>query len=233
MTDSIRDHLRLAPDGKLEYLSLAGTRNLLHEWDHTVDLSGKLFRPAGWDECFPTIDPYGDSAVMGDLIGWLPDVIWQAHQVEQIWRGSCYEAQRRFSLVSASCLQMTFTVENYKPEPFEFLWASHTLFGVEHLITVDCDDFMLSEFASNGTVSKQFARNTGPLELVYADFRLRLSSDQPWWGIWLNRGGWSVNGSPPFCCLGLEATNTPAEVPTGQWLEKTFSGHVTLEVLSD
>ena len=61
-----------APDGKLEKLCLAGMPNLLFEWDHEVDLGGKFFRPAGWDECFPTIDPTADSPVMGDLIGLTP-----------------------------------------------------------------------------------------------------------------------------------------------------------------
>jgi L-alanine-DL-glutamate epimerase-like enolase superfamily enzyme len=55
--DTLAASLDFAPDGKLERLCLAGSPNLLHEWAWDVDLGGKTFRPAGWDECFPTIDP--------------------------------------------------------------------------------------------------------------------------------------------------------------------------------
>ena len=77
--------LAFSPDGKLEKLCFAEYPNLLHEWDQEIDLGGKYFRPAGWDECFPTIDAYGTCPVMGDLIGLAPEINWQATFVEQIW----------------------------------------------------------------------------------------------------------------------------------------------------
>ena len=119
--------LAFAPDGKLERLCLAGSPNLLFEWEHEIDLGGKLFRPAGWDECFPTIDATADSPVMGDLIGLASALQWRADGVEQRWFGPRFEASRHFSLPSPTCLDLSFQVTNSHDRPFEFLWASHAL----------------------------------------------------------------------------------------------------------
>ena len=63
--------------GKLEKLCWPGFPNLLHECQQEVDLGGRRFRPAGWDECFPTIEPYGGSPVMGELVGVAPSLVCQ------------------------------------------------------------------------------------------------------------------------------------------------------------
>ena len=233
--DRLDEILSFAPDGKLEKLCPAGLPNLLLEWDHEVDLGGKGFRPAGWDECFPTIDPTADSPVMGDLIGLAPSFHWQADSVEQIWRCPSYEAKRRFLLRSPTCLDISFRAINRRNRPLEFLWASHALFNAESLVTVRLPNgIIMDDFLRNGSERKEFIANTNPVELVYSNFRAVLTTDQPWWGIWLNLGGWPAHGPSPIC-LGLEATNTPAEQPDGEWLQPgaAFSGTVRLDIQFD
>ena len=233
--DSLDKILSFRPDGKLEKVCLAGFPNLLHEWNLAVDLGGKFFRPAGWDECFPTIEPYQGSPVMGELIGLSPEIYWQADSVEQLWHTTSSEARRRFSLETGSCLVMSFQVTNQLGAPLEFLWASHALFSVASLAQVRLSDgSILSEFDNDGSEAKFFCANTKPIELVTPRNRAILTTDQPWWGIWLNRGGWPVGSPHPMCCLGLEATNTPGEYPNGQWLDAgaVFSGKVRIEIVS-
>jgi hypothetical protein len=234
--DALAARLGFAPDGKLERLCLAGCPNLLHEWAWDVDLGGKSFRPAGWDECFPTIDPYADSPVMGELIGQPPEMIWRTESVEQIWRSTGFEARRRFTLTSASCLQMTFQVTNRQAAPREFLWASHALFGSKNLLAAQLPNGVsLIGFAPDGSERKLFVANAGPVELTYQTYRVLLTTDQPWWGVWINRGGWPAASPEPLCCLGVEATNTPGEQPDGQWLatDAPFCGKVKLEIDSE
>ena len=81
-------------------------------------------------------------------------------------------------------------------------------------------------------MSKTFLDNTEPVELSYRGFVVTLTTDQPYWGLWLNRGGWPANNAEPFGCLGVEATNAPGEQPAGRWLGRgeTFSGQVRLDV---
>jgi hypothetical protein len=227
--------LGFAADGKLEKLCMAGSPNLLNEWEQEIDLGGKSFRPAGWDECFPTIDPYQNSPVMGELIGLSPEIYWQENCVEQIWRSTRFEARRHFSLETSSCLEMSFQVTNLEGSALEFLWASHALFSLKNLTTVRLsNDVSISSFDVNGSENKWFIANTKPIELLYPNFRVSLISDQPWWGIWLNLGGWPEKSRNLLCCLGVEATNTPGEHPDGRWLHagEIFTGKVKIETHS-
>ena len=196
------DILKFAPDGKLEMLRLAGVPNLLVEWDREIDLGGKSFRPAGWDECFPTIDPIPESPVMGELVGIPPIVHWQATSVEQIWSNPRFKARRRFSMKSSACMVVSFQVTNRHNSPLEFLRASHALVGVDSLVKARLSNgFTLTDFERNGSESKQFIANTKEIELFYPDFLVRLTSDQSWWGIWLNRGGWPKQDTKSLICL--------------------------------
>lgn len=233
--NALQETLAFAPDGKLEKLCLAGMPNLLNEWPHEVDLGDKFFRPAGWDECFPTIDATADSPVMGELVGLAPVLCWQADGVDQRWRRPRFEATRHFSLRNPTCLDISFRATNCHDRSFEFLWASHALFSVTALVTVRLPNgIIMDDFQPDGSEHKEFIANSNPITLTYAGFRALLTSDQPWWGIWLNRGGWPEHGPAPVC-LGIEATNTPAEQPHGQWLQPggTFSGNVKVEIQSD
>lgn len=222
------------PDGKLEALHLAGYPNLLHEYPHAFDLGGKLFRPAGWDECFPTIDPIPGSDVMGDLVGLHPQLVQRAGVISQTWITARFEAQRTFEQPDEHSLRVRFRAANHSGQPLEFLWASHALFSTQSLFTCQADGGLrFDDFRPDGSVIKLFHPNHGPVELVYPDFRAILTTDQPWWGVWLNRGGWPED-SPhqPFCCLGVEATNAAAEQPAGAWLQPgaVFEGQVTLTI---
>lgn len=225
--------LGFASDGKLEKLCLAGCPNLLNEWEHEIDLGGKLFQPAGWDECFPTIDPYKENPVMGDLIGLAPEINWQKKYVEQTWNSPRFEARRRFRMESPFQLEMSFQVINRQNAPLEFLWASHTLFGVGNLQKLRlANGTEFTDFNNNGSELKFFMSYPGSVELFYPGFRVLMMTDQPWWGIWFNRGGWPEKSPQPLCCLGVEATNTPGEYPADHWINPNipFSGKVKLEL---
>jgi hypothetical protein len=231
--DALNNILEFSVDGKLEKLCLAGYPNLLHEWDQEVELGSKYFRPAGWDECFPTIDAYQTSPVMGELIGLRPEINCQATFVEQIWHTSRFEARRRFSIETSSCIEMSFHVTNTQHEPIEFLWASHALFSVNHLRKISmANGGEYVDFDVNQSEEKIFLPNLGAVEFVYPNFKTSLTSDQAWWGIWINRGGWPEDNPKPLCCVGVEATNTAGEYPNGQWLQAnaTFAGKVQLEI---
>jgi hypothetical protein len=230
---ALHEVLHFAAGGKLERICLAGAPNLLHEWPWDVQLDGTAFRPAGWDECFPTIEAYGDCPVMGELVAQAPALTWAGAGVEQVWQGRTYEARRRFALVAPRRLDMTFSVTNDAPRPMEFLWASHALFPLQGLQAAQCRRAeWLRDFAADRSERKLFVPGGHPVQLVYSRYRLMLTTDQPWWGIWINRGGWPADAPEPLCCVGIEATNTPAEQPKGQWLAggATFWGKVKLEL---
>jgi hypothetical protein len=228
--------LHFGPGGKLERIGLGGVANLLHECEWDIDLGGKVFRPAGWDECFPTIEPYGNYPVMGELVMHAPALMWEDKTVEQIWQADAYVARRRFEVVPPACVHMTFCVTNQASEPLEFLWASHALFGLKDLHAARWhSEGWQSDFEIDGSEEKLFVPGEHAVELVYPTYRLTLTTDQPWWGIWINRGGWPAHALAPLWCLGVEATNTPAEQPKGQLLTAgaTFRGEVKLEVHSE
>jgi hypothetical protein len=233
---ALHEVLHFAASGKLERICLAGVPNLLHEWPWDVLLDGVTFRPAGWDECFPTIEPYGEYPVMGALVGQAPALTSDAEGTEQIWHGRTFCARRRFTLEAPNCLAMTFCVTNHAPAALEFLWASHALFSLQGLRAAQWQEpEWQRDFSTNGSEQKQFVPGGHPVQLVYPGYRLTLTTDQPWWGIWVNRGGWPASAPEPLCCVGIEATNTPAEQPMAQWLASgaTFSGKVKLELHSE
>jgi hypothetical protein len=131
---------------------------------------------------------------------------------------------------------MTFAVTNSQSHALEFLWASHALFGLKDLQAAKWNpDGWLSDFAVNGSERKLFVAGTAPVKLIYPTYGVTLTTDQPWWGIWINRGGWPAGTPQPLWCLGIEATNTPGEYPAGHRLPPgaTFSGRVTVEIDSE
>jgi len=190
--------------------------------------NGRRYVVGGWDECFPTIEPHGISPVMGDLISLSPALRELPDRVEQTWNTPRYRAVRTFRAPRDRELELTFCVTNHGPSPLEFLWASHALFAVASLRQVALPDgTVLNEFGLTGTCRKFFIPATGPVILD----GVRLTTDQPFWGIWLNRGGWPADKPADFACLGVEATTTAAEVPDGRVLlsGEEFCGHVTLQ----
>lgn len=219
--------------GKLEKLSCAGGPNWLNAYEWAIDLGGKTFRPAGWDECFPTIDPYGQSPVMGELVCESPEMSFSSNEIHQTWVMPRFRATRTFSTDQAGRLVMTFTAKNCSDQPLEYLWASHALFSVDSIRKVLLPDGqLLTEFHPNGSEKKSFIAANRPIMVQYETEYLILETDQPWWGIWFDRGGWPAGAEKPVVCLGLEATSTPAEHPAGFWLAvgETFSGRVQLAI---
>ncbi|GEM_PF-1845737 len=225
--------LRFALDGKLEQLSWHNLPGFLYEADERFELApGTSFRVAGWDECFPTIDPYRQSPVMGELVGTAPQFSQRSGEICQKWQTRQCAVTRRFCGVpDTGELLLEFEAHNTSSVPCEFVWASHALFGTTGLQEVRVPDRgCLRGFGLNGTCTKQFVRTGDPIILVRDDLSIRLRTDQPWWGLWINRGGWPAARPAGFGCLGIEATNTASEVPAGGIVQpgSMFHGTVTI-----
>jgi hypothetical protein len=226
--------LQFEPSGKLAGISVDGVSPFLADNSCRHDFGdGRWFEPRGWDECFPTIEAHGPSPVMGDLV-WLPPRLRQSEtEVSQEWEAASYTATRRFRADGARQLVMEFSVRNRGTTPLPFLWASHALFTFQGLRRVEfADGGRLDDFSLDGSSSKTFRLNKGPARLVREDGEVVLESDQRWWGIWLNRGGWPAERPAGFGCLGLEAATTPAEHPDDGEIPRRgcFTGTVRMEV---
>ena len=222
--------LRFESTGKLAELVLPGGASILHTaGPHSFPAgNGREYVVGGWDECFPTIEPHGNSPVMGDLISLTPTLRELPDRVEQTWATPQYRATRTFRASHDRELELTFQVTNRGAVPLEFLWASHALFATARLRSVALPDgTRLDDFSFNGTCRKFFIPATGPVTLG----GVILITDQPFWGIWLNRGGWPDTNPARFGCLGIEATTTATEAPGGRMLLPggEFCGYVTLQ----
>jgi hypothetical protein len=226
--------LEFDPGGTLIRLSFRGGPSLLHWSDYDFDLGdGRIFHPRGWDECFPTIEAHGQSGVMGRLVGHGPDLRVTKEDVTQEWAFADLTARRAFSSPAEYTLLVRFEAKNTGALPLEYLWASHALFSVDGLLRVVlAHERVLDDFCPDGTCGKFFVSSSGPVILEREESVVRLSTDQPFWGIWLNRGGWPAGAPAGFCCIGIEATNSAAEIPTGLFLQanETFRGYVKLEI---
>jgi hypothetical protein len=225
--------LEFAPSGKLRTLVLPSGAAPLHREDRDFDVGGgRLFRPEGWDECFPTIEPWNGSPAMGELV-WAEPVVREARGgFEQAWTRPAFVAERSFRLRSARELELTFRVRNLSGRPLEFLWASHAVFSLTDLAEVELPDGrLLGDLSLDGSCSKFFVRSGPALRLRRTEGEVRLRTDQPWWGIWLNRGGWPAERPAGMGCIGIEATNCAADCPGGAVLEAgaPFRGTVIVE----
>jgi hypothetical protein len=209
--------LRLGADGKVESLVLEGRGELLAQTDYRFDLGdGRAFVPAGWDECFPTIEAAEESGAMGDLVGCAPQVFVGEGTATQMWVMERYVARREFRLKGDGTLEAEFSVENTGKAALRFLWASHALFAVEGLLEVELPDGkVLSDFTADGTCEKWFVKSGEAVVMRHEGFEIYLKTDQPYWGIWFNRGGWPAGRPAGLCSIGIEATNTNAERPRG------------------
>jgi hypothetical protein len=226
--------LRFEPIGKMRQLLLRDGTNLLFETDYVREMGeGMYFNPAGWDECFPSIEPFQDAPTMGDLIWQAPQVHHADGQFEQVWNLPGYTAQRVFQPRGDSGLEMIFRVKTgFRPLPF--LWASHALFSTDGLLSVLLPGGRrLDEFAPDGTCTKFFVRAGPPVVLERDGNRIHLETDQPFWGIWYNRGGWPIGAPGGFSCIGIEATSMSADAPTDAVLPAggSFEGRVILRVV--
>jgi hypothetical protein len=226
--------LGFEPGGTLIGLSCRGGPSLLHWSNYEFDLGdGRIFHPRGWDECFPTIEAYGQSGVMGGLVGRAPVLRVTKKSLSQEWALEGMTARRTFSSPDDKTLLVHFTAKNTGSLPLECLWASHALFSVRGLLQVRLAlNRVLDDFSLDHTCAKFFTTASGPVILEREEAVVTLSTDQPFWGIWLNRGGWPKGAPAGFCCIGIEATNCDAEIPKGSVLQanEIFRGQVKLEV---
>lgn len=225
--------LQFELSGKLGALSFGQMAPFLADSFRREDLgNGYGFETRGWDECFPTIEPCGDSPVLGDLL-WSPPVLTgDSSCVCQAWDTKRWRATRRFNLDGTGVLVMEFSAWSRSAVPLPYLWASHTLFRLGGLKEVRfADGFTLQAFELDGSSSKTFRRNTGPIRMTREDGEIILSSDQPWWGVWYNRGGWPAGRPEGVGALGLEATTTESDHPGATVMEPggSFHGTVRLE----
>ena len=225
--------LEFLPSGKLGALTLPSGAALLRRAEQSFDLGGgRRFAPGGWDECFPTIEPWNGFPAMGELVWRVPVIRERGGRVEQVWEAPGFVAARSFRPRSGRELEVTFRVRNRSGQPLEFLWASHAVFALDGLSAVTLPDGrLLDEFSLDGSCSKFFVRSGRAVRLRRPEGEVRLRTDQPWWGIWLNRGGWPAPSPAGLGGLGIEATNCPADSPQGTALRAggSFRGTVIVE----
>ena len=226
--------LSFADSGKLKNLFF-GDVSILKQTDYTVDLGDNSFGIEGWDECFPTIAKFSNYPRLGHLVRMAPEIIETPGYFEQVWHTEQYTARRHFELNAAADLVMTFIVKNISSEPMQYLWASHAIFDSYNLLELQfAHGGKFRDFNRNNTCSKFFVEAVEPIKLVRKDILVQIKTDQPYWGIWLNRGGWPLAKPAGICCVAVEATNRPAETPGNDQLDpgSTFQGNVTLSVLN-
>lgn len=221
--------LRFEPGGKLAELLVPGGVSILHPASFRMPLGpDRIFDVGGWDECFPRIEPD-----MGELISAGPGIRELPDRVEQIWPSAKYEVTRTFRARGDKKLELQFRAKNTGPVPLPFLWASHALFSFDWIKRVTFAQRMsTADFSINGTCGKFFVEVAGPARIEGDGLTIILETDQPYWGVWLNRGGWPPNSPAPFRCMGIEATTTAAEAPRDRVLQpgQEFNGWMSLEV---
>lgn len=227
--------LDLESGGKLRQVWFRDHEPLLVESEHQLDLGGgQSFRVAGWDECFPSIEPSGDTGSMGDLVRSAPVIIRGPNNAIQAWRNVDFEATRGFTAAAADQLVVSFHAINRGLGPMPFLWASHALFAADSAVALRLPDGRtMPDLGRDGSTSKSFVEaGTDPAMLIRRFDRIILRTDQPYWGLWLNRGGWPAGRPAGLCCVGIEATNAPSDSPAGAILKpgESFFGTVTLTV---
>ncbi|MEI8309772.1 MAG: hypothetical protein WCH98_03355 [Verrucomicrobiota bacterium] len=221
--------------GRLVQLTAGTIGPLLHRTAYRARLDeGRTFEPGGWEECFPTIEAFENSPVMGDLIGLEPREESEPGTYSQTWTTGRFSAERRFRTVTPAHLEVAFSSRNLSPQPLRFLWASHAIFSLEPLrrfALTGGPEF--TDFSLDGTSSKTFYPNHGAIRLAYEAGEVSLETDQPWWGIWLNRGGWPAAQPAGLACVGLEATNTAADFPRDARLlpDEQFCARIHLRIL--
>ncbi len=222
------------PGGTLIELSHRGGPRWLHRSIYEFDLKdGRIFHPRGWDECFPSIDAHGQSGVMGRLIGNAPVLRVTKESITQEWLCPDMTASRTFSSRAEQALLVSFEAKNTGALPMEYLWASHALFSVDGLLRVHlAHNRVLDDFSLDHSCGKFFVASSEPAILEREESVLTITTDQPFWGVWLNRGGWPADVPAGFCCIGIEATNCDAETPQGAVLRanEIFRGYVMLRI---
>jgi len=170
---------------------------------------------------------------MGRLIGNAPVLRVTKERITQEWLCPDMTASRTFSSRAEQALLVSFEAKNTGALPMEYLWASHALFSVDGLLRVHlAHNRVLDDFSLDHSCDKFFVASSESAILEREESVLTITTDQPFWGVWLNRGGWPANVPAGFCCIGIEATNCDAETPQGAVLRanEIFRGFVMLRI---
>lgn len=186
------------------------------------------FGISGWDEAFPTLEPSSDAPTLGWAWRTQPEVLAEDRKLIHKWQILGWEFERRISL-DGSTIKVSVNCRNFTDVAAKALWASHVLYPLAGTRQINlpegdlvagpgCDisevfgmmqtaSFarQLSSFDSVAKSWKFFVNAGAPVTLDYGDLVLKLETDAPWWGIWLNLGWMGLS------CVGIEPTNAPTD----------------------
>ena len=218
------------PKGKLVDI-LVCKCSLLYQSDYRFDLGdGRILIPGGWDECFPSILPFKQFLPMGQLIDRMAHIVGTSDSVIQVWGLENVTIERRFCINDKGLL-LHFCIQNKSKEDIDFLWVSHAVFDLSDVTEIRLSDGQkIDDFSVDNTVSNFFCIALKPIVITKNRIVIKLQTDQPYWRIWLNRGGWPAANPAGFVCIGIEATSDNSDIPTGRFLaaEEKFCGKITL-----
>jgi len=218
--------------GKIsEVFAVSLGRNLLAEPSPEAVLAlenGRQFSVSGWDEAFPTLEPCGAIPTLGYAWRTPADCALHDHQLITQWEFDDWRLARTIRLEPMG-LAVSYVITNQADTPRPALWAGHVLMTLNefqqaqlpageifpgpglHLeslkeILLDTDQgWVIPHSPDRGRSWKFFLPNRQPVTLCYSDARVVLTSEAPWWGIWLNLGALHTR------CIGVEPTTFPTD----------------------
>ena len=189
---------------------------------------GAVFTIAGWDEAFPNLEPHGELPTLGLAWRATPRCWLTENSLHTLWSLPTWSIERDIT-ISGDALIARYTMTNLRDEPQPAIWAGHALYPLEQLTQAilpagemlpgpncclrEVSEQLIADALSRRIVDttpvarswKFFLPAAREVQLHYHDARLTLTTDAPWWGIWLCRGAHGVN------CLGIEPTNAPTD----------------------
>jgi len=228
------------------------SRNLLLDAQPGAVLSlehGDQFDVSGCDEIVPTLEPEADIPTLGYAWRTGADCTGDGSVLCTRWTIPGWSVKRE-SRAAGNTLSSRSLVHNTRETSQPAIWAVHALYPLEGMLQVTLpggeplpgpgceivdlkphldgktDEWRILDFANIGRSWKFFLEADRPVRMEYADISLTIETDAPWWGIWLNRGGYCG-----MTCIGVEPTTDPTDylresttiVPAGEAIEHTWS----------
>ncbi|MHB9036188.1 MAG: hypothetical protein ACYC64_05945 [Armatimonadota bacterium] len=206
-------------------------RNLLLSEEAVCDMpldDGAVFAIAGWDECVPSIEACAGIPVLGHAWRMNVEAALSQDNLNTFWRMPGWTLERGIETNDTS-LTARYALKSDSDKPASVLWASHVMYPLAGLVEAvlppgepvvhwrcnldelksviegDSRGWFVRNTVGRGNSWKFFLPAEGDVVLRYTDAVLTLSTDAPWWGIWLNLGH---KGIP---CIGVEPTNVPTD----------------------
>ncbi|HEY3416876.1 MAG TPA: hypothetical protein VGM23_08335 [Armatimonadota bacterium] len=189
---------------------------------------GAVFSVAGWDEAFPTLEPSGGQPTLGQAWRLSVDCRASADRLLTCWDMPSWHMEREIRAASER-VEARYAITNTGDVSLPMLWTAHVLYPLEGLVSAelpmgrvipgpgcqleeleqvlraDKNGLRIADTNHNGKSEKFFLPAIRPIVLQYADACLTLTTDVPWWGIWLNCGVFQTQ------CLGIEPTTAPTD----------------------